>query len=87
MRYSKQRLNCASSCEEETRKPLDQSRTARDPAERRKLYEQIAARVLKERPVVYLYHRNWLWAYSAKLSGVRQIPDGLLRVSGLKMAP
>jgi peptide/nickel transport system substrate-binding protein len=43
--------------------------------------------VLKERPIVYLYHRNWLWAYNAKLSGVREIPDGLLRVTGLKMAP
>ena len=45
------------------------------------------AQVLKERPIVYLYHRNWLWAYNGKLNGVRNIPDGLLRVSGLKMAP
>ena len=58
----------------------------RDPAERKKVYEQIAARVLKDRPIVYLYHRNWLWAYNAKLSGLRTIPDGLVRVQGLKMA-
>ena len=51
------------------------------------MFEQIAARVLKERPIIYLYHRNWLWAYNAKLSGVRSLPDGLLRVTGLKMAP
>jgi hypothetical protein len=43
--------------------------------------------VLKERPIVYLYHRKWLWAYNPKLQGVRNIPDGLLRVTGLKMAP
>ena len=43
--------------------------------------------MLKERPIIYLYHRNWLWAYNAKLSGVRSMPDGLLRVTGLKMAP
>jgi peptide/nickel transport system substrate-binding protein len=41
--------------------------------------------VLKERPIVYLYHRKWLWAYNPKLTGVRQIPDGLLRLQGLKM--
>ena len=41
--------------------------------------------MLKERPIVYLYHRNGLWAYNAKLTGVRNIPDGLLRVSGLKL--
>ena len=58
-----------------------------DPAERKKVFEQIAAKVLKERPVIYLYHRNWLWAYNAKLAGVRGLPDGLLRVTGLKMAP
>jgi peptide/nickel transport system substrate-binding protein len=83
----KQPLNYAGYCDAETDRLLDQSRTLRDPAERRKVFEQIAARVLKERPIVYLYHRNWLWAYDARLAGVREIPDGLLRVTGLKMAP
>ena len=83
----KQPLNYAGYCDAETDKLLDQSRSQRDPAERKKLFEQIAARVLKERPVIYLYHRNWLWAYSAKLAGVRNVPDGLLRVTGLKMSP
>jgi peptide/nickel transport system substrate-binding protein len=81
----KQPLNYAGYCSAETDALLNQSRTQRDPAERKKTYEQIAAQVLKARPVIYLYHRNWLWAYNPKLSGVRQIPDGLLRVQGLKM--
>jgi peptide/nickel transport system substrate-binding protein len=83
----KQPLNYAGYCDAETDKLLAQSRTLRDPAERKKVFEQIAARVMKERPIVYLYHRNWLWAYNAKLSGVRNVPDGLLRVTGLKMTP
>ena len=83
----KQPLNYAGYCSAETDALINQSRTVRDPAQRKKLFEQIAAQVLKERPVIYLYHRNWLWAYNGKLSGVRQIPDGLLRVTGLKMAP
>jgi peptide/nickel transport system substrate-binding protein len=82
----KQPLNYAGYCSAETDALLNQSRTQRDPAERKKTYEQIAARVLKERPIIYLYHRNWLWAYTPKLSGVRNVPDGLLRVTGLKMA-
>jgi peptide/nickel transport system substrate-binding protein len=82
-----QPLNYAGYCSAETDALLNQSRTLRDPAERKKVYEQIAARVLKDRPIVYLYHRNWLWAYSAKLTGVRNVPDGLLRVAGLKLAP
>jgi peptide/nickel transport system substrate-binding protein len=83
----KQPLNYAGYCDPETDALLNQSRALRDPAERKKVFEKIAAKVLKERPIVYLYHRNWLWAYNAKLSGVREIPDGLLRVTGLKMAP
>ncbi|MGZ5276590.1 MAG: ABC transporter substrate-binding protein [Caldimonas sp.] len=83
----KQPLNYAGYCDAETDALLNQSRALRDPAERTTVFETVAAKVLKERPIVYLYHRNWLWAYNPKLSGVREIPDGLLRVSGLKMAP
>jgi peptide/nickel transport system substrate-binding protein len=82
----KQPLNYAGYCDAETDRLINASRTQREPAERKQLFEQIAARVLKERPIIYVYHRNWLWAYNAKLTGVRQIPDGLLRVSGLKLA-
>ena len=83
----KQPLNYAGYCDAETDKLITQSREVRDVAQRKKLFEQIAARVVKDRPIIYVYHRNWLWAYNAKLSGVRNVPDGLLRVSGLKMAP
>jgi peptide/nickel transport system substrate-binding protein len=81
----KQPLNYAGYCVPEVDALLNTSRSQRDPAERKKTYEQIAARVLKDRPIVYLYHRNWLWAHTAKLSGMRSVPDGLLRVVGLKM--
>jgi peptide/nickel transport system substrate-binding protein len=83
----KQPLNYAGYCNAETDALLNQSRAERDPVKRKKIMEQISAQVLKDRPVIYLYHRNWLWAYNGKLAGVRNIPDGLLRVTGLKMAP
>ncbi len=83
----KQPLNYAGYCDAQVDALINQSRALREPNDRRKVFEQIAAQVLKERPVIYLYHRNWLWAYNSKLSGVRNIPDGLLRVTGLKMAP
>ena len=81
----KQPLNYSGYCKPELDALLTKSRSTLDPALRAKLFEQIAAVVLKDRPIVYLYHRKWLWAYSKKLSGVRSIPDGLLRVQGLKM--
>ena len=81
----KQPLNYAGYCKSDVDEILNKSRTTRDPAERRKAYEQLAAIALKDRPIVYLYHRHWLWAYTTKLSGFRPIPDGLVRVQGLKM--
>jgi len=80
----KQPLNYAGYCKPDVDDILNKSRTTRDPAERRKLFEQLAAIALKDRPIVYLYHRNWIWAYTSKLSGLRTIPDGLVRVQGLK---
>ena len=81
----KQPLNYAGYCVPEVDDLLNKSRTLGSLGERAKAYEQVAARVLKDRPIVYLYHRHWLWAYSAKLGGVRNVPDGLLRVTGLQM--
>ncbi len=80
----KQPLNYAGYCKPEVDEILNKSRTTRDSAERRKLFEQLAAIALKDRPIVYLYHRHWLWAYTNKLSGLRAVPDGLVRVQGLK---
>jgi peptide/nickel transport system substrate-binding protein len=81
----KQPLNYSGFCSEATDALLKEARTVGDVAARKKAYEQVAAQVLKERPIIYLYHRNWLWGYNAKLAGVRNVPDGLLRLTGLKM--
>jgi peptide/nickel transport system substrate-binding protein len=80
----KQPLNYAGYCKPEVDEILNRSRTARDAGERQKAYEQLAAIALKDRPIVYLYHRHWLWAYTNKLSGLRTVPDGLVRLQGLK---
>ena len=82
----KQPLNYAGYCKPEVDDLLNKSRTAADPAERRKLFGELAALTLKDRPIVYLYHRHWLWAYNAKLSGLRAVPDGLVRVQGLRFS-
>jgi peptide/nickel transport system substrate-binding protein len=81
-----QPLNYAGYCVPEVDGLIKQSREVLDVAQRKKVFEQVAAKVLKDRPIVYLYHRKWLWAYTPRLQGVRNIPDGLLRVSGLKFA-
>jgi peptide/nickel transport system substrate-binding protein len=81
----KQPLNTSGYCKAAVDDLLLQSRTTRDAVERRRLYEQLAAILLKDRPIIYLYHGNVLWAYSAKVSGVRPVPDGVIRMQGLKL--
>ena len=80
----KQPLNYAGYCKPEIDDLLKQSRTTGDVAARRKIFGDIAAIVLKDRPIVYLFHRHWLWAYTSKLTGLRTIPDGLVRVQDLR---
>jgi peptide/nickel transport system substrate-binding protein len=45
----------------------------------------IAAQSAKDEPIIYLFHRKWIHAYSPKLSGFTPIPDGLVRVKGLTL--
>jgi peptide/nickel transport system substrate-binding protein len=81
---TKQPLNYAGYSNAEVDKLVKESRETLDPAQRLKLFEQVAAHVLKDRPIIYVYHRHWLWAYSSKLSGLRAVPDGLVRLQDLK---
>ena len=81
----KQPLNYSGVCKPQWDELLDRSRSTLDTTGRIKVFATLAAEVAKERPIVYLYHRNWLWAYNKKLTGMRTIPDGLVRVQGLKM--
>jgi len=64
---------------------MAQARAQSDPPKRAQIYERVAEQVLKDRPIVYLFNRHWLWAYNAKLAGFRTVPDGMVRVQDLKM--
>jgi peptide/nickel transport system substrate-binding protein len=69
----------------EADKAFEDARLITDPAQRKAIYEKVTGIVLKDEPIIYLYHRKILIAHSAKLEGYRQMPDGLVRVVGLKL--
>src|SRR5689334_2557279 len=77
--------NYSGYCNPDVERAIDESRTSLDPAKRAAAYDRIAAQVQKDRPIIYLFHRHWLWAHSAKLTGLRTVPDGMVRVQGLRM--
>ena len=69
----------------EADKAFEDARLISDPAQRRAIYEKATAAVLRDEPIVYLYHRKLLIAHTTKLEGYRPMPDGLVRVVGLKL--
>jgi peptide/nickel transport system substrate-binding protein len=69
----------------EVDKGLEDARLITDPAQRKAIYQKVTAQVLKDEPLIYLYHRKLLIAHTTRLEGYRQMPDGLVRVVGLKL--
>ena len=69
----------------EADKALDDTRLVADPAKRKATYETLTKLVLEENPILYIYHRRILIAHTTRLEGYKQMPDGLVRVVGLKL--
>jgi peptide/nickel transport system substrate-binding protein len=66
-------------------KALDDARLVTDMAQRKAIYEKMTKSVLEDEPIIYLYHRRNLIAHTTRLEGYKQMPDGLVRVVGLKL--
>jgi len=81
----KQPLNYAGYCNAQVDDWIAKSRATGDKAERQKYFDLIAAQVARDRPIIYVYHRHWLWAYTNRISGLRTVPDGMIRLQDLKM--
>jgi peptide/nickel transport system substrate-binding protein len=69
----------------EADKAMEDARLITDPVQRKAIYEKLTKIVLNEEPLIYLYHRKLLIAHTTKLEGYKQMPDGLVRVIGLKL--
>jgi peptide/nickel transport system substrate-binding protein len=68
----------------EADKALEDARLVTDQAQRKAIYEKLTKVVLNDEPLIYLYHRKLLIAHTTRLEGYKQMPDGLVRVVGLK---
>jgi len=69
----------------EADKALDDARLVTDPAQRKAIYEKLAKAAQDEEPILYIFHRGILIAHTTRLEGYKQMPDGLVRVTGLKL--
>ncbi|WP_316188221.1 MULTISPECIES: ABC transporter substrate-binding protein [unclassified Bradyrhizobium] len=66
-------------------KALEDARLVTDQAKRKAIYETLVKEQQADEPILYLYHRKFLFAQTTKLEGFKPMPDGLLRVVGLKL--
>jgi peptide/nickel transport system substrate-binding protein len=81
----KQPLNYSGLCNPALDEILNDSRLTTDIAQRQVAWDKAAKIVNAEKPIIYMLHRKWLWAYTPKLTGFKEYPDGLLRFTGMKM--
>jgi peptide/nickel transport system substrate-binding protein len=72
-------------CDKEVDAAHAVARAKSDPAERKKAYEIVARKFLADGQIIYLYHTQVLVALSDKVDGYKQMPDGLIRVVGVKL--
>lgn len=66
---------------------LAQARSKTTLAERKAIYEKAAQKIIPEGGIIYLYHRLVVIAHTKKVEGYKQLPDGLIRVTGVKLKP
>jgi peptide/nickel transport system substrate-binding protein len=78
-------LNYPGYCNADVDAALAQARTVTDFAARKASYARAAKQFAADDPLIYLFHRRILIAYTAKLGGYKQMPDGLVRVIGLTL--
>jgi peptide/nickel transport system substrate-binding protein len=69
----------------EADKALEDARLITDATQRKAIYEKLTKTVLNDEPIIYIYHRKLLIAHTTRLEGYQQMPDGLVRVIGLKL--
>jgi peptide/nickel transport system substrate-binding protein len=73
-------------CNPEVERLLESARLSVDPAERKKSYDPAIRAILDDRPIVYLWHGTWLYAFNAGLKGFVAYPDGIVRLKGVTLS-
>ena len=66
---------------------LDQARTIADVGQRRALYAQMFQQTTQDLPIIYLWSQKNIVGMSVKVNGFRPVPDGMIRLQGVSLAP
>ena len=72
-------------CNQDVDRLLQEARAVSDVAQRRAIYERMFRITLAERPIIYLWHRRNLHAFTTRVQGFEANPDGLIRLQGMRL--
>ena len=78
-------MNMGHYCDKEVDALHEAARTATSEATRKAAYEKLTAKFLANGWIIYLYHPQYLIASTDRVEGFKPMPDGLLRVVGVRM--
>ena len=77
--------NMAKYCDKDVDAWHGEARATSDPEARKAAYRKVTERFLDKGWIFYLYHPQNLATHTARLDGFRPMPDGILRVVGLRL--
>jgi peptide/nickel transport system substrate-binding protein len=78
-------MNMGHYCDKEVDALHEAARAATDPVARKAAYEKLTAKFLANGWIIYLYHPQYLIASTDQVEGFKPMPDGMLRVVGVKL--
>lgn len=78
-------LNIGKYCNEKVDGALKAARQTSDVEARKKAWGEAAAIILKDRPMLFAFHRKYFWGRKAEMKNFVTYPDGLVRFTNLKL--
>ena len=79
-------INDAKYCNPEVDALLDAARVSTDPAARKESYDAATAILMRDLPLIYLYHQTWIWALDDRIEGFKAYPDGMIRLQDVSFS-
>jgi peptide/nickel transport system substrate-binding protein len=71
-------------CNEEVDRLFSEARVISDQAERKALYDQAAAILQEDLPIIYTYHQNSPFVLRSNMEGFVPYPDNIIRLRGVQ---
>ena len=74
-------------CNPELDAALAAGRASSDPEKRLAAYRKAEQVIAEDNPIIYLYHPQYMFAFTTRLKGFTPYPDGIIRLRNVRLEP